>query len=91
MERDEMEIQAAITQVRNAKVAVVWVNHYALQNGREAAAFSRQLEANFAMPVVLAASGRDRKMILFSQHEDLIAPLAGTALFSLPWERYNVA
>jgi hypothetical protein len=86
-----MEIQAAITQVHNANVAVVWVNRYAIVNDREAAAYTRQLEARFAMPVVLAANGRDRTPLFFSPHEDLVASLSLMPLLSLPWSRYEVA
>ncbi len=86
-----MEIQAAITQVHNANVAVVWVSRYALLNDREATAYTRQLEIRFAMPVVLAATGRDRMPLFFSQHEDLVTSLSVTPLLSLPWSKYEVA
>ena len=85
-----MEIQAAITQVRNESIVVVWVNRYAI-GSREAAAYAHDLECRFAMPVVLAANDRDRTPIYFSQHEDLIASISLTPLLSLPWSRYDVA
>ena len=43
------------------------------------------------MPVVLAATGRDRQTVFFSQHEDLVASLSALPLLSLPWSRYEVA
>ena len=86
-----MEIQAAITQIHDANVAVVWVNRYAILSDREATAYTHQLEDSFAMPVVLAANGRDRTPVFFSQHEDLVACLSLTPLLSLPWSRYEVA
>lgn len=86
-----MEFEAAIIQIHHANVAVVWVNKYAILNAHEATAFTHQLEANFAMPVVLAASGQGREPIYFSPHDDLVQSLSITPLLSLPWSRYEVA
>lgn len=86
-----MEIEAAITEVHHVHVAVVWVNRYALQSTHAATAYARQLEARFAMPVVLVAFVHGRETVFFSPHKDLVSLLAQTPLLSLPWTRYNVA
>ncbi len=85
-----MEIQAALTRVRNVEFVVVAVSKYVLESPDHANAFIDDLEDNFfGVPVVLAAFGAEQPR-LFGGGPFIRQRLAQTPLLSLPWETYHL-
>lgn len=86
-----MDIQAALTTVRNTAVAVVWVPKYAIRNVLQADAYIRDLQKSFfGIPVVLAAHDAGPKPKFYGGDRILVESIARVPLINLPWKTFKL-